>query len=92
MKKNIGNKTPSLLLLIVLVGFPQISETIFSPSLPSIAEVFEISMSDAQLTMSVYFIAFAFGVFFFGRLSDKIGRRKAMLYGLFLYFLVTYFV
>lgn len=86
MKKNIGNKTPSLLLLIVLVGFPQISETIFSPSLPSIAEALNTSMSEAQLTMSVYFIAFAFGVFFFGRLSDKIGRRKAMLYGLFLYF------
>jgi polar amino acid transport system substrate-binding protein len=67
LKKNIGNKTPSLLLLIVLVSFPQISETIFSPSLPSIAESFETSMSDAQLTMSVYFIAFAFGVFFFGR-------------------------
>jgi len=86
LRKNIGNKTPSLLLLIVLVGFPQISETIFSPSLPSIAEVLNTSMSEAQLTMSVYFIAFAFGVFFFGRLSDKIGRRKAMLYGLFLYF------
>ncbi len=86
MRKNIGNKTPSLLLLIVLVGFPQISETIFSPSLPSIAEALNTSMSEAQLTMSVYFIAFAFGVFFFGRLSDKIGRRKAMLYGLFLYF------
>lgn len=87
MKKNIGNNTPSLLLLIVLVGFPQISETIFSPSLPSIAEVYETSMNNAQLTMSVYFIAFAVGVFFFGRLSDKIGRRKAMLYGLFLYFI-----
>lgn len=91
MKKNIENKTPSLLLLIVLVGFPQISETIFSPSLPSIAEAFEASMSDAQLTMSVYFIAFAFGVFFFGRLSDKIGRRKAMIYGLFLYFVGNIF-
>jgi len=87
LKKNIGNNTPSLLLLIVLVGFPQISETIFSPSLPSIAEVYKTSMSDAQLTMSVYFIAFAVGVFFFGRLSDKIGRRKAMLYGLFIYFI-----
>ncbi|SFX31895.1 polar amino acid transport system substrate-binding protein [Thermoactinomyces sp. DSM 45891] len=86
MKKNIENKTLSLLLLIVLVGFPQISETIFSPSLPSIAEAFEVSMSDAQLVMSVYFIAFAFGVCFFGRLSDKIGRRKAMLYGLLVYF------
>lgn len=36
--------------------------------------------------MSVYFIAFAIGVFFFGRLSNKIGRRKSILYGLFLYF------
>ncbi|WP_409369618.1 multidrug effflux MFS transporter [Lysinibacillus sp. 38-6] len=87
MKKNIGNNTPSLLLLIVLVGFPQISETIFSPTLPSIAEVFRTSMNEAQLTMSVYFIAFAVGVFFFGRLSDKIGRRKAMLYGLLIYFI-----
>ncbi|MFD2114301.1 multidrug effflux MFS transporter [Paenibacillus yanchengensis] len=86
MKKNIGNKTPSLLLLIVLVGFPQISETIFSPSIPSLAEAFNTSISNAQLTMSVYFVAFALGVFFFGRLSDRIGRRKAMLYGLFLYF------
>lgn len=91
MKKNIGNNTPSLLLLIVLVGFPQISETIFSPSLPSIAEVYKTSMNDAQLTMSVYFIAFAVGVFFFGRLSDKIGRRKAMLYGLFIYFIGNVF-
>jgi len=87
LKKNIGNNTPSLLLLIVLVGFPQISETIFSPSLPSIAEVYATSMNSAQLTMSVYFIAFAVGVFFFGRLSDKIGRRKAMLYGVFIYFI-----
>lgn len=45
MKKNIENKTPSLLLLIVLVGFPQISETIFSPSLPTIAEAFKTSIS-----------------------------------------------
>lgn len=87
MKKSIENKTPSLLLLIVLVGFPQISETIFSPALPSIANDFGVAISDVQLTMSVYFIAFALGVFCFGRLSDRIGRRNAMLWGLFLYFI-----
>lgn len=87
MKKNIAKQAPSLCLLIVLVGFPQISETIFSPSLPAIAEAFKTSMNDAQLTMSIYFIAFAIGVFFFGRLSDQVGRRKAMLYGLVLYFI-----
>ncbi|MEI5993736.1 multidrug effflux MFS transporter [Candidatus Enterococcus mansonii] len=85
MKKSIKTHVPSVVLLIVLVGFPQISETIFTPSLPDIASDFNISMSAVQLTLSVYFLAFAFGVFFWGWLSDFIGRRKAMLYGLVVY-------
>lgn len=86
MKKNIDKQTPHVLLLIILVGFPQISETIFSPSLPAISSAFHISMSQVQLTMSIYFIAFAIGVLFFGRLSDYIGRRKALLLGVAFYF------
>lgn len=78
-------QTPSLLLLIVLVGFPQISETIFTPSLPEIASAFGVSMSTTQLTMSIYFFAFAFGVFFWGWLSDIFGRRPAMIYGILIY-------
>lgn len=85
MKKSIETRVPSLLLLIVLVGFPQISETIFTPSLPDIAQDFQTSMATAQLTLSIYFLAFAIGVFFWGWLSDFIGRRKAMLYGLIFY-------
>jgi len=85
LKKSIETRVPSLLLLIVLVGFPQISETIFTPSLPDIAHDFQASMATVQLTLSIYFLAFALGVFFWGWLSDFIGRRKAMLYGLVFY-------
>ncbi|MDT2829419.1 multidrug effflux MFS transporter [Vagococcus carniphilus] len=85
LEKNIGKKQPSLLLLICLVGFPQISETIFTPSLPEIAQSYQVSMNTAQLTLSIYFLAFAFGVFFWGYLSDIIGRRPAMIYGIVLY-------
>jgi polar amino acid transport system substrate-binding protein len=42
-------------------------------------------MSSAQLTLSIYFLAFAFGVFFWGWLSDIVGRRPAMIYGIVLY-------
>ncbi|CAM3278827.1 multidrug effflux MFS transporter [Vagococcus fessus] len=84
MRKNI-KKQPGVLLLICLVGFPQISETIFTPSLPQIASAYGVSMSTAQLTLSVYFLAFAFGVFAWGWLSDSIGRRKAMNYGILMY-------
>lgn len=45
--------TPSLLLLIVLVGFPQISETIYTPSLPDIADHLHASSNVIQLTLSI---------------------------------------
>ncbi|MGX7243813.1 multidrug effflux MFS transporter [Enterococcus quebecensis] len=85
MKKDIETRGPSLALLIVLVGFPQISETIFTPSLPDIARDFQSPMATVQLTLSIYFFAFALGVFLWGWLSDFIGRRKSMLYGLLFY-------
>lgn len=76
---------PSLLLMIVLVAFPQISETIYTPSLPDIAVALGASNSSVQLTLSIYFIGFALGVFCWGWLSDFIGRRPAMLGGLIVY-------
>lgn len=76
---------PSLLLLIVLVGFPQISETIYTPSLPDIARHLGASNNAIQFTLSVYFLGFALGVFCWGRLSDSIGRRPAMLWGILVY-------
>ncbi|GED69277.1 Bcr/CflA family drug resistance efflux transporter [Brevibacillus reuszeri] len=77
--------TPSLLLFIILVGFPQISETIYTPSLPDIASQLQTSGNAIQLTLSIYFLGFAFGVFCWGRLSDSIGRRRAMLWGILVY-------
>ncbi|MFE4712461.1 multidrug effflux MFS transporter [Paenibacillus sp. NPDC056722] len=76
---------PSLLLMIVLVGFPQISETIYTPSLPDLAAALGVSNSSVQFTLSIYFIGFALGVFCWGWLSDLIGRRPAMLGGLIVY-------
>ncbi|RNB79533.1 Bcr/CflA family efflux MFS transporter [Brevibacillus fluminis] len=77
--------TPSLFLLMILVGFPQISETIYTPSLPDIAGHLHASNRALQLTLSIYFLGFAAGVFCWGRLSDSIGRRPAMLWGIFTY-------
>lgn len=81
--KNI--QKPSLWLIIFLVGFPQISETIYTPSLPELTKFLSASDSDVQRTLSIYFIGFSIGVFFWGMLSDKIGRRNSMLYGIILY-------
>ncbi|MFC6261813.1 multidrug effflux MFS transporter [Levilactobacillus fujinensis] len=85
--KNVRYTVPSLGLIIVLVGFPQISESIFTPVLPQLQRVFAVSANRVQLTMSTYFIAFAIGVLIWGQLADKWGRRPAMLAGIAVYLL-----
>ncbi|MHA2890623.1 multidrug effflux MFS transporter [Bacillus cereus] len=82
MKKN---TVPSLLLIMILVVFPQISETIFTPALSDISKNLHVSANTTQLTLSIYFAGFALGVFFWGWLSDIIGRRPAMLWGVLIY-------
>ena len=72
---------PSIWFIILIIGFPQLSETIFAPLLPFIVREFETTQTLSQLSLSVYFFGFAFGVLCWGSLSDIIGRKKAMLYG-----------
>lgn len=88
-QQTIFTKQLPLILLIALVMFPQIVETIYSPALPFIAEGFAISQSEATQTLSVYFIAFAFGVTVWGLLCDRIGRRKTTLIALMLYIIAA---
>ncbi|GAB2643467.1 multidrug effflux MFS transporter [Vibrio panuliri] len=76
---------PSLLLMVVMLMFPQIVETIYSPALASIAQSFYVSDAQAAQTMSVYFLAFAIGVVIWGVLADRLGRRPTMIIGLFIY-------
>jgi len=83
--KNNSNGILSLFLIICLVGLPQISETIYTPSLPDIAHSLSTSSQLVEWTLSIYFIGFALGVGVWGQWSDHIGRRKAMLLGLFIY-------
>ena len=90
MEKNIRTiqtKKISLALLVCLVGFPQISETIYTPSLTDIAQSYQVTLNLAQTTLSIYFLGFALGVFFWGIISDYIGRRKAMNFGVAIYIL-----
>ena len=84
-----NNKLPPLWLVVGLMMFPQIVETIYSPVLTHIASQFRVSDGQASQTLSVYFLAFAVGVVCWGRLCDLIGRRPAMLAGLFTYGLGT---
>lgn len=74
-------------LLMLLICFPQMSETIYTPSLPDVASTYSITSNLTQWTLSIYFIGFALGVAFWGLYSDYVGRKKAISRGCFIYFL-----
>ncbi|MGF1749145.1 multidrug effflux MFS transporter [Vibrio cionasavignyae] len=76
---------PSLGLMVTMLMFPQIVETIYSPVLGSIAQHFFVTDAQVAQTLSIYFIAFAIGVVAWGVFADKYGRRPAMLCGLIIY-------
>lgn len=75
----------SIALIIALVGFPQISETIYSPALPNVAAGLMASAQSVEATLSIYFLGFALGVALWGAISDWTGRRLAMLLGIVIY-------
>ncbi len=79
------SRRPPLPLVILLLSFPQIAETIYSPALPLIATAYQAAPEDAAQTLSLWFVAFAFGVVVWGRLCDSWGRRPALLAGLAIY-------
>ena len=84
----IGQKSsykPSLFLLTLMAGLPQIGETIYSPALPSIASDLDVSHSLIETTLTIYLVGFAVGVLFWGRMADQKGRKPIMLTGFLLY-------
>tara|TARA_Y100001956_G_scaffold47156_1_gene45882 strand:- start:6867 stop:7997 length:1131 start_codon:yes stop_codon:yes gene_type:complete len=78
-------RKPSLWLMLTMLMFPQVVETIYSPALNGISEAFSVSAHQASQTLSIYFAAFSFGVVTWGILADKWGRRATMIAGLIVY-------
>jgi len=80
--------TMSRLFLVVLVGATALGPLaiqIFLPSLPAIQADLEVSAPVAQLVFSLSMAAIAVAMLVYGPLSDRFGRRPALVVGLFLY-------
>lgn len=61
----------------------------YLPSLPALQAHFGADTATTQLTLSAYFIGLALGQLIYGPVSDRLGRRKPLLFGLGLYALVS---
>ena len=76
---------PAIWLIVLIVGLPQLSETVYTPSLPDIADSMNASEAMVEYTLTIYLFGFAIGTLFWGILSDKIGRKLCVLGGLLIF-------
>ena len=76
---------PNINLLAVIVAVPVIGMTIISPALTLIKDDLNISFSDTQLVLTLYFIFLALGQILSGPFSDKYGRKPILILGASIY-------
>ena len=76
-----SDRTVVALLATISAAGP-IALNIYLPALPAVHTAFDAPVSQVQLTLSVALLAFAIGQLIFGPLSDRFGRRPAVLCGL----------
>ncbi|MCX7337678.1 MAG: multidrug effflux MFS transporter [Alphaproteobacteria bacterium] len=74
--------SPAVWLIVLIAGLSQLSETVYTPSLPDIAHALQASESMVEYTLTIYLFGFAVGTLFWGKLSDKLGRKPCVIVGL----------
>lgn len=74
-------------LLIALAAVAPMTIDMFLPSLPAMTAEFETSESVMQLGVTLFLVTFAGSQLVYGPLSDRIGRRPVMFFGLSLFIL-----
>ena len=81
---------PNINMLAVIVAMPVIGMTIVSPALTLIRDELNISFSDTQLVLTLYFTFLALGQIIAGPFSDRYGRKPILLLGAFVYCLSAF--
>ena len=69
-------------LLTVLVALGQITTALYIPSMPSLVEALDTDAGHVNLTLTVFLVGFAVSQLVYGPLSDRVGRRPALVGGM----------
>jgi MFS transporter, DHA1 family, multidrug resistance protein len=71
-----------VLLLALLSSVPPLATDTYIPSIPDIANAFNVTFEKIELTIPIFLLGFSLGQLCGGLFSDKVGRRKSSLVGL----------
>lgn len=78
---------PPIWILVMMAGLSLFAETVYTPSLPQIAQSLNVLESIVEHTVTIYLLGFALGILFWGILSDKFGRKVSAICGLSIFIL-----
>lgn len=78
-----------LLVLGALAGLGPAAMDVYFPALPSVTDDFGVSVSVAQLTVSMFVVGLAVGQLLAGPISDTLGRRRPLLASIGVYLTAT---
>jgi DHA1 family bicyclomycin/chloramphenicol resistance-like MFS transporter len=78
-------RRPSFLILVMISAIGPLALNIFMPSMPGLQTTFGVSYGIVQLTLTLYLIGMAVCQLFYGPMSDRLGRRPLLLFGLSLF-------
>lgn len=76
-------------MLAFLSAFPPLSTDIYLPALPEMMTVLETTQAMANLSLSLFFVFYAFGILIWGPLSEKYGRKPILFCGLAIFILAS---
>ena len=86
-KRHIGILT---IILASLISLSPFAIDTYAPAMSFMAESFGAVISDIELSMTIYILAYAIGQFFGGPLSDNFGRKPIVLGGLTVFIASSY--
>lgn len=74
-----------IILLALFTSLGPLSIDMYLPALPQMANDFNVSTQQMANTLPAYFLGLAVGQLFYGPISDRIGRKKPLYFGMSLY-------
>lgn len=78
-----------ILLLAILTAIAPLSTDMYLPALPEMAKDFGVSTLMMSNSLPAYFLGIAVGQLIYGPISDRIGRKKPLIFGLGLHIIAS---